>query len=90
MGWQKLNLARKDGRPEPGQLCVISRVWKGFGEDSKPEYLVGTFVTDPRDPESRKLWWRGGDSHVLQNPAYWTPRYRDLKWVAVEAPAEGR
>lgn len=29
MTWKPLNLARKDGHPEPGQLCVISRVWAG-------------------------------------------------------------
>lgn len=67
MGWKKLNLTRKDGKPEPGQLCVIARVWAGSAGGSEQQYLVGCFVRDPRDPKSHKLWWRSGSGGV-ENP----------------------
>lgn len=87
MGWKKLNLTRKDGKPEPGQLCVIARVWAGSAGGSEQQYLVGCFVRDPRDPKSHKLWWRSGSGGV-ENPASWSNRYRGIQWFAIDPPAK--
>lgn len=89
MSWKPLNLARKDGHPEPGQLCVISRVWAGSPVAARLEYIAGTFVRDPRDPASRKLWWVRGDGYTRENPATWSGRYHDIQWLAVSGVRGG-
>lgn len=92
MSWNPLNLARKDGHPEPGQLCVISRVWAGSPGAARLEYIAGTFVRDPRDPRdpaSRKLWWVRGDGYARENPATWSGRYHDIQWLAVSGVRGG-
>lgn len=48
MTWKPLNLARKDGHPEPGQLCVIGRIWRGSAGPARREYMVGRFHLDPQ------------------------------------------
>ena len=85
MGWQNLNLTRKDGHPEPGQLCVIARVWAGSAGGPEQQYLVGCFVRDPRAPKSTKLWWQPGTGGS-ENPASWSSRYRDIQWCAISPP----
>lgn len=89
MTWKPLNLARKDGHPEPGQLCVISRVWSGSPGADRLEYIAGTFIRDPRDPASRKLWWARGDGYTRENPATWSGRYHDIRWLPISGPMGG-
>ena len=89
MSWNPLNLARKDGHPEPGQLCVISRVWAGSPGAARLEYIAGTFVRDPQDPAARTLWWVRGDGYTRENPATWAGRYHDIQWLAVSGVRGG-
>ena len=80
MKWRELNLSKADGRPEVKRLCVM-----GFGDSGRVQYIVGYFFRDERDPGSRKLWWRDGDSAMaMQNPARWKDHYTDMEWVEMD------
>ncbi len=89
MTWKPLNLARKDGHPEPGQLCVIGRIWRGSAGPARREYMVGRFHLDPKDPGSRKLWWQRADWNTQENPATWGPRYHDIRWLPISGQMGG-
>lgn len=85
MKWRELNLSKADGHPEVKRLCVIRRKVKGFGDSGRVQYIVGYFLRDERDPGSRKLWWRDGDSAVaMQNPARWKDHYTDMEWTEMD------
>ncbi len=84
MKWQELNLGKADGHPMPNRLCVIRRKEKSFGGSGRVQYIVGYFFRDERDPGSRKLWWRDGDSAVaMQNPTRWRDHYTDMEWMDI-------
>lgn len=83
--WRRLNLARSDGHPPMGQMCLLRMLVTPGG---KPMYVAGRFGTNPRDPVGRKLWWfpgYGGSS----NPANWTRQYADVQWAAFNTPDGG-
>lgn len=83
--WRELNLAKADGRPEVRRLCVIRRKEKGFGGAGRTQYTVGYFFRDEKDPASRKLWWRDGNSHIAaQDPARWKAHYTDMEWTDMD------
>lgn len=65
MRWKEFSLNRRDGHPEPGQLCVVRRMC-----DGKAEYVVGRLIRDFRDKPSIKLWWQDGRSCWTENPAW--------------------
>ncbi len=83
MKWKEFSLNRKGGHPEPGQLCVVRRLYEG-----KAEYVVGQLIRDPRDKSSVKLWWQDGRSCWTENPARWRIRYSDILWAAIAPPEE--
>lgn len=85
MKWKELNLAKVDGHPEVMRLCVIRRKVKGFGDGGRVQYIVGYFFRDERDPGSRKLWWRDGNSYIsAQDPAGWKYLYTDMEWMDID------
>ena len=85
MKWKELNLAKVDGHPAPKRLCVIRRKVKGFGDSGRVQHIVGYFFRDKRDPGSRKLWWRDGNSYIsAQDPTQWKRSYTDMEWMDID------
>ena len=87
MTWKELHLAHTDGHPDPGELCVVRRVYPD-NSGGKTEYIVGRFVRDPRDPKSTKLWWVDGRGSWSENPARWKDRYCGMLWAVIDLPVE--
>ena len=77
----------EQGRRAPGGKAAVRDPAEGEGlrGQRRVQYIVGYFFRDERDPESRKLWWRDGDSAVaMQNPARWRDHYTDMEWTDMD------
>ena len=78
--WKRLNLARPDERPHPGQLVALrlapTRSRAAFY--SSERYDIGMFKADPNT--GRKLWWHG--ARGCENPVRLKKHY-DIWWCAV-------
>lgn len=83
MKWKEFSLNRKDGHPEPGQLCVVRRV---VPRTQRHEYLVGRFERDLLNPNSPNFWWWDGRGTVTENAANWPRRYCGVVWAALCPP----
>lgn len=83
--WRPLTLNKRDGHPEVMRLCVVRRKVKGFGDSGRVQHIVGYFFRDKRDPGSRKLWWRDGNSYIsAQDPTQWKRLYTDMEWMDID------
>ncbi len=83
--WETLTLNKPDGHPKLNQVCVIRRRRKDLAGAEGVEYIVGHFFRDERDPESQKIWWRDGNSHIAaQDPVRWKRFYTDVEWMDID------